>query len=404
MRVSRRHTLHCPVQFGRHFRDRLLGTTIATLMVFAGCGTDDGGTVGVEPTDEQGGSIVVGSNLVANAVDQLLVNGDVESGTTLPNDWWLGSSGQEGYAWDWSTTYSVSPDHSLEVRRTAGPAETFAYWAQTVPVENLAETRLTLTASVKTIDVNGPGVAIAIRGDDTVMPSGMAEAFATTQGRVALSGTEDWTTVTVGLEQFPAGLQSVTVYLIHLTNSSGTAYFDDITLASGEPIDETRLELENGSMDEGDAASSPWWYGGLRSHLFQFAWSTERSQSPVHSLMVAKNLAADSSFGFWAQTIQADQFVGRGVTLRAAIGLDNVSGEGVAIAIRGDDTTRPSGYAEAFATTQGNVSIAGSRQWDTYEVTLPVVDETVKSITVYLIHLTNTTGTVYFDDVTLVGN
>jgi hypothetical protein len=402
MTNSSRRPPHRPPPFGRHGLPGLGAATVA-LMVAAGCGTDERGTVGVEPADDRGGSIVVGSNLVADAVDQLLANGDVEHGTTTPDDWWLGSSG-EGYAWDWSTTHSVSPDHSLEVRRTAGPAETFAYWAQTVPVQNLAGTRLTLTASVKTVDVNGPGVAIAIRGDDTAVPSGMAEAFATTQGRVALSGTEDWMTVTVGLEEFPAGIQSVTVYLIHLTNSSGTVYFDDITLASGEPIDETRLELENGSMDEGDVAAAPWWYGGLRSHHFQFAWSTERAQSPTHSLAVAKNLAADSSFGFWAQTIQASRFVGRSVTLRASIALDDVSGEGVAIAIRGDDTTRPSGYAEAFATTQGSESITGSGQWATYEVTLPFVDETVRSITVYLIHLTNTTGTVYFDDVTLVVN
>ena len=81
--------------------------------------------------------------------------------------------------------------------------------------------------------------------------------------------------------------------------------------------------------------------------------------------------------------------------------LDGVRGEGVAIAIRTDDTVTPKGYAEAFVTTQGTAQISGSMGWREYSVTLNQVPLTAESITVYLIYLPGTTGTVYLDDISL---
>ena len=69
--------------------------------------------------------------------------------------------------------------------------------------------------------------------------------------------------------------------------------------------------------------------------------------------------------------------------------------------IRGDDTYQPSGSAEAFATTQGEIPITGVQDWTEYSVTLGSVPSQAKSLTVYLVFLPQTTGTVAFDAASL---
>ncbi|MCP5062295.1 MAG: hypothetical protein GY936_07525, partial [Ignavibacteriae bacterium] len=80
---------------------------------------------------------------------------------------------------------------------------------------------------------------------------------------------------------------------------------------------------------------------------------------------------------------------------------ENISGEGIAIAIRCDDTITPRNVAELFSTTQNNVKIEGTFDWSTYSVSMDTIPEDIKSITIYLIYLRNTSGTVYFDDINL---
>lgn len=51
--------------------------------------------------------------------------------------------------------------------------------------------------------------------------------------------------------------------------------------------------------------------------------------------------------------------------------------------------------------TQGEVPITGLKDWTEYRVTLNEVPSRIESLTVYLLFLPNTTGTVYFDEVSL---
>jgi hypothetical protein len=327
-------------------------------------------------------------------IDQLLVNGDIED--DVHGVWWTGRS--SGYSLAATTEQYVSATHSLSISSDYDHGDdNFTFWAQTVPLANLGGTKFTLSVSLKLDQIGGEGIAIAIRGDVTDPPSGVARAFATTQGRAIFAGSSDWATVQVDLQDIQDNVGWITVYLIYLPHSTGTAYFDDVKLSVGEgtPI----LSLQNGTVEDGAYHPEYWWSGGYAG--FDFDWSTDYSVSPSHSLRIENRGAAESAYAFWAQTIKADAYVGRALTLSASVRLDGADGNGIALAIRGDDTLVPAGYAELFTTTQGNVQINGSREWTAYSVTVASVPSNIKSLTVYLIHLHGTRGTVYFDDISL---
>jgi hypothetical protein len=327
-------------------------------------------------------------------IDQLLENGDIESG--MEGIWWTGRT--SGYDIAASTEHFVSGARSLSISSEYDHGDdNFTFWAQSVRLENPAGLKFTLSVSLKLEDVAGEGISIAIRGDDTDPIRGAAEAFASTQGIVKVDGTSDWTTLDVDLQDMPNDVRVVTIYLIYLPHSTGTVYFDDVKLSVGEatPI----VSLQNGAVEDGSYYPDFWWHGGYSG--FDFDWSTDFSVSPSHSLKIIDAGAAESSFAFWAQSFKAVNFVRGAITLAASVRLEGVTGNGIAIAIRGDDTVMPSGSAEVFATTQGEIQINGSQEWTEYSVTLPHVPVEIKSITVYLIHLHGTQGTVYFDDVSL---
>ena len=328
------------------------------------------------------------------SVDQLLTNGDMEGAENA--GWWKSYNADE-YDLAYTTAESVSPDNSLKISSDRDQGSSFAFWGQTVPVYNPINMELTLTASIKLDQVTGEGVSIAIRGDDAYPMTGSAESFASTQGRLTLDGTADWQTVQIKLHDMPSDIKAVTVYLILLPHATGTVHFDDVVLSAtgARPI----LSLQDGMVEEGLGLPEHWWAGGYPG--FDFSWSTEHAVSPTHSLAIAEAGAAADAFGFWAQVIRADDYVGGDLTLSVSVMLDGVGGEGVAIAIRTDDTVTPKGYAEAFATSQGTAQISGSMGWRQYSVTLNQVPLTAESITVYLIYLPGTTGTVYLDDISL---
>jgi hypothetical protein len=88
---------------------------------------------------------------------------------------------------------------------------------------------VTLRARVRT-DLTGRGVSLVIRGDDTPRPADSAEAFATTQGRLTISGASGWVEQVVRLDRLPTEMQSVTVYLVFLPGTTGTVTFDAVEL------------------------------------------------------------------------------------------------------------------------------------------------------------------------------
>ena len=166
---------------------------------------------------------------------QILMNGDVESGTDFPNDWVTGTfpGVLNAYDFSWSMEHSVSPSHSLRISQdTVDDAAQLAIWQQDIEVHDpLAGKELTLMGSIKLENVvGGLGAAIVIRGDDSRLDDRTgAEAIATTHGNINLTGTRDWSVYEVKLE-LPEGIDRLTVFALLGTNTTGTVYFDDFSL------------------------------------------------------------------------------------------------------------------------------------------------------------------------------
>lgn len=73
----------------------------------------------------------------------------------------------------------------------------------------------------------------------------------------------------------------------------------------------------------------------------------------------------------------------------------------MSITIRGDESTFLNQRAEQFVTTQEVLPISGTFDWTEYSVELDNIDDSTDVLRIYLIFFQNTTGEVYFDDISL---
>jgi hypothetical protein len=146
-----------------------------------------------------------------------------------------------------------------------------------------------------------------------------------------------------------------------------------------------------------EIVSSSTWSNFGNGTGFNATMSYEESFSPNYSLKISRTVIDTAKIWYWYQIYSGKIPVGRDLTLKAKIKGVYLSGNGASIVIRCDGATP----GLQFETTQNVVNISGTFDWATYTVTLSKVQSNITSIIVYLIYLPNTTGTVYFDDVTL---
>lgn len=157
--------------------------------------------------------------------------------------------------------------------------------------------------------------------------------------------------------------------------------------------------LLNGDLEMGSGAPNGWFTSAPCPNT-TFSWTDEESFSPSKSLKISNSTLESDCFTFWGQTLNTDIPTGKSLTLRVRI-KSQLEGEGVSIVIRGDDTPDISGFSEQFVTTQGTSPISGTFDWTEYSISLGTVEATTESLTVYLVYLPETTGDVFFDDVSL---
>lgn len=157
--------------------------------------------------------------------------------------------------------------------------------------------------------------------------------------------------------------------------------------------------LTNGNLEIGSGAPLGWFRSAPCPDT-RMLWTEEEAFSHRKSLKMSNSTLESQCFSFWGQSLNTDIPTGKSLTLRVRI-KGQLEGEGVSIAIRGDDTPDISGIGEQFATTQGSSPITGTFDWAAYSLSLGTVEATIQSLTVYLVYLPNTTGNVFFDDVSL---
>jgi hypothetical protein len=163
----------------------------------------------------------------------ILQNGSFEDGGDLPYHWSRGGPGFGGSILSYDADGAWEGDRCVSISRATSSTELFTYWSQTMRIDDFRGA-LELRARVRT-ELSGQGVSIAIRADDKPRPTGSdyAEAFATTEGTVPISGSAGWTEHSVRLDALPSGMKSVTVYLVYLPGTTGSVSFDAIELTTG---------------------------------------------------------------------------------------------------------------------------------------------------------------------------
>ena len=167
--------------------------------------------------------------------------------------------------------------------------------------------------------------------------------------------------------------------------------------------------LENGNMEEKESDERPrgWWYnrGTNVNDVDPDSKQTTLTYDltdPNNKCLKINGVTDSKNFAFWAQTISNNIPVGKKVKLKIRVKTENLTGTGAAIAIRCDDAVKPTGSAEQFTTTQKRIPIVDSSD-KYYSIELNErIRADIKSITVYLLFLGNTSGTVYFDDASLI--
>lgn len=155
--------------------------------------------------------------------------------------------------------------------------------------------------------------------------------------------------------------------------------------------------LSNGDVETGGIYPEPWYpYTNNTGH--NFVWSKDESSSGERSLKLNANSNSEK-IAYWYQFVSENLPFEKDITLKVNIKADLV-GTGASIVIRADGENAQSGFLQ-FATTEGPSPITGTFDWKEYSVTLESLDPETKIIRIYLVYLSETTGEVYFDDISL---
>lgn len=157
----------------------------------------------------------------------LLLNSDIEAGTNQPSNWLLPiNNDQQLYELTWSDEEAFSPQRALKIAtQTENEPEDFSYWVQAVRQNIPFGRNITLRAMIKG-NLTGQGVSIVIRTDD----EDSQLQFVTTQGSTSITGDFDWTEYSISLESVDSETNTILIFLVYTSGTTGEVYFDDVTL------------------------------------------------------------------------------------------------------------------------------------------------------------------------------
>ncbi len=172
-----------------------------------------------------------------------------------------------------------------------------------------------------------------------------------------------------------------------------------------DPVPANTQLLRNSDLELSMDSVHPW--RATNPSPFELFVSTEIYRSPSRALAIRNNDFNARSAGVWSQTYTGEMpRTGRSLRLKAYIKGENIkrngAGSNVYLAIR---TFHEEGRSQStfgrFVSTDNIASISGTFDWAPLSLTLPSIQENISSIVVYLVMTAGTTGTVYFDDISL---
>jgi hypothetical protein len=146
--------------------------------------------------------------------------------------------------------------------------------------------------------------------------------------------------------------------------------------------------------DSINSTDTNWEYSNTTNSTHSGEISAEFFFSPESSLKISAT--ESSEFSFWRYRFSPEGLEQESrLTMEVSVRLENVTNDGVSIAMRGDSENG----MVFFNTTQGTTTINGTSPFTTYTVETPYYVETVDTINLFLILAGNSTGTVYFEDI-----
>lgn len=152
--------------------------------------------------------------------------------------------------------------------------------------------------------------------------------------------------------------------------------------------------LLNDSINSND---TDWEFSNTTGSTHLSEISSTSFSTPGSSLKISAT--ETSEFSFWRYRLTPEGIEqGSRLVMEVDIQLENVTNDGIYIAIRGDSADD----VVFFNTTQGRTTINGTSSFTTYTVEIPYYIETVETINLFLILSGDSTGTVYFDDIKLI--
>ncbi|HEY5825801.1 MAG TPA: hypothetical protein VIT44_15610 [Cyclobacteriaceae bacterium] len=155
-----------------------------------------------------------------------------------------------------------------------------------------------------------------------------------------------------------------------------------------------RVEIMRDSI----AASNSWFFDNTREPEDKGTVNAAFSSSKGHALSISSASTSTTGFSSWAYRITpSDIPVGSRLVLKLKVKLNEVTGNGVYVALRGDVQSEN----VFFVTTEGNQKISGTQEFKEYSIKLNYYPQDVSAIWIFLI-MDTSTGTAYFDDIELV--
>jgi hypothetical protein len=152
------------------------------------------------------------------------------------NFWNSDQSNPNQYVHAYSEEAAASAPYALKISATEiREANAFCYWGQTVSARNVPQGRkLLLKAKIKLDNVQGPGVSLVIRQDGFNPTNQISTMLAiqSTQGVTPINGTSDFREYSLETTRYPGQVDNLVVFLVFLSGTTGTVYFDDITLTA----------------------------------------------------------------------------------------------------------------------------------------------------------------------------
>jgi hypothetical protein len=172
-----------------------------------------------------------------------------------------------------------------------------------------------------------------------------------------------------------------------------------------DPVPVNTQLLRNFDLEMSPDNVLPW--RAASSSPFRLGVSTEVFRSPNRALYITNSDSTARTAAGWSQIYSGEMpREGRRLRLTAFLKGENIvrhrPGSNVYLAIRTFPVEgRNSSTFGRFVSTQQIAVVSGTFDWAPLNLTLPAIQNDVQSIAVYLVMAAGTTGTIYFDDITL---